>query len=197
MTAPLIALLASPRKRGNSAVLLDAFLEGVDEAGVPWEKIRTHALGIADCRSCGGCLRPERLGRCVVEDGMAGLLDRFRGAGGFVVATPVWFGGPPATLKAVVDRCQALYAVDPRFRKHPHDKPGALLAVGGMNLAWQDPGVRAVVRSFLASVYARLTGEVFVHGVDHLGEMSARTDALDEARQLGRDVAGAMQAREA
>ena len=196
MTAQLVAICASPRRKGNCEALLAAFLEGVDEKGVTWEVVRTHRSGIGDCRACEACLRPATLGVCAfAEDGMGGLLEKFRAAAGFVVATPIWFGGPPATLKAVVDRCQALWAADRTFSKHPHDKPGALLAVGGMDLKWQDPGVRAVVRSFFASVYAKCVGEILVHDVDAIGEIRNHPNVLAQARDLGLKVAGLVLAR--
>lgn len=196
MTAQLLAICGSPRRNGNCETLLAAFLEGVAEKGVTWEVVRTHGSGIADCRACQACSRPESLGVCAfAEDGMGRLLEKFRAAEGFVVATPTWFGGPPATLKAVIDRCQALWAADPKFSKHPHDKPAALLSVGGMNFKWQEPGIRSVVRSFLASVYARTVGEIFVHNVDAAGEIKKHPDLLAQATDLGREVADLILAR--
>jgi len=128
VTAGLVAICASPRRKGNSEALLAAFLDGVAEKGVTWEIIRTHRSGIGDCRACGACSRRASLGVCAfAEDGMGEVLEKFRAADGFVVATPIWFGGTPATLKAVIDRCQALWAADRTFSKHPHDKPGAIL----------------------------------------------------------------------
>lgn len=190
MNAQLLAICASPRRKGNCETLLGAFLEGVDRKGVTWEVVRTHGSGIGDCRACEACSRPKSLGVCAFAgDGMGELLEKFLAADGFAIATPIWFGGTPATFKAVIDRCQALWAVDHTFSKHPHDKPAALLSVGGMDLAWQDAGIRAAVHSFLASVYARCVGEVFVHNVEAAGEINEHPETLEQARDLGVKVA--------
>jgi len=190
VTAQLVAICGSPRRKGNSEALLAAFLEGVAEKDVTWEIIRTHGSGIGDCRACDACSRPASLGVCAfAEDGMGELLEKFRAAEGFVVATPIWFGGTPATFKAVIDRCQALWAADHSFSKHPHDKPAALLCAAGMDLKWQDAGVRAVVRSFLVSVYAKSAGEVFVHNIEAPGEIKEHPEVLAQAADLGRKVA--------
>ncbi|MFH0963330.1 MAG: flavodoxin family protein [Planctomycetota bacterium] len=190
MSAQLVAIAGSPRRGGNTELLLDEFLAGLQEKGVTWEKIRVADLAIEDCRACGGCSRSNPPGRCVIEDAMRDVLDRLRAAQGYVLATPIWFGGPPAALKAMIDRCQALWATDPTFSREKSKKPAALLVVGGMHLLWQDPGVRVVARSFFAALYARIVGELFIHDVDARGEILKHPDLLAKARELGRDLAG-------
>jgi len=64
-----------------------------------------------------------------------------------------------------------------------------------MDLKWQDAGVRAVVRSFLVSVYAKAVGEVFVHNIEVPGEIKEHPDVLAQATNLGRKVAELILAR--
>jgi len=52
----VLAIASSPRKSGNTEILLDACLEGVAEAGADYEKIRICDLKISPCINCGGCM---------------------------------------------------------------------------------------------------------------------------------------------
>lgn len=182
----LIAIAGSPRRDGNTEIMLDAFLSGVTETDVTWEKLRVTDMGIEACRSCGGCLRSKPPGRCVIRDRMRDVIDTLRTADAYALATPIWFGGPPAQLKAVIDRCQSLWAEDAAAPIRPKlRKVGVLLVVGGMNLTWQDPGMRSVARSFFAALHARLVDEIIVHKVDDRGEINEHPEILEQARRLG------------
>ena len=188
--ARLIAIAGSPRRDGNTEIMLDAFLSGVTETGLTWEKLRVTDMNIEPCRSCGGCLRSKPPGRCVIPDGMRKIIDTLRAADAYVLAAPLWFGGPPAQLKAVIDRCQSLWAENAAGPGRPKlRKVGVLLVAGGMNLAWQEPGMRSVARSFFATLHARLVDEIIVHKVDSRGEIREHPEVLKQARELGRKTA--------
>ncbi len=102
-------LSSSPRRNGNSALLADAMREGLTAAGhavdlVYADEIVSHFL--RDCRTCR-----KTDGECAIEDGFrSAFLHRFLPADGFIAATPIYWYGVSAQLKAFFDRSFCYYA---------------------------------------------------------------------------------------
>ena len=103
----VFVFLGSPRKKGNSEILTEALLEGVRQAGGNPEIIRLCDLDIAPCISCGGC---DKTGKCVVKDDMIPLLKKIIKTDKVILASPIYFYGITAQLKALIDRCQTLWS---------------------------------------------------------------------------------------
>ncbi|MCR4398229.1 MAG: flavodoxin family protein [Firmicutes bacterium] len=103
----VLAVVGSPRKGGNTDVLVDRVLEGAASVGADARKVYLGDLDIAPCR---GCLSCERTGECVQRDDMAWLYDEVVRADALVLGTPVYWWGPSAQLKVFVDRWYALIA---------------------------------------------------------------------------------------
>lgn len=104
----MLALQASPRKRGNTATLLDSFLKGADcVKNVSIERVFLHEKKIKPCKACDKCqqaLEPK----CVIKDDMDGLYLEFLKADMLVLATPVYWWSMSAQLKLFIDRMYAL-----------------------------------------------------------------------------------------
>ena len=103
----IIAILGSPRKEGNSDILLNSAIKGAKSNGASVEKIIVRDLQIAPCNSCGGCWEK---GVCVIEDDMQKMYPKLVDADGIIVSSPIYFMGVSAQLKAFIDRCQAFWA---------------------------------------------------------------------------------------
>lgn len=97
----VLGVVGSPRKNGNTEILVDEILKGAAEAGAQTQKIRLEELTIAPCRACYGC---QQTGECVQKDDMLDLLDKMKRSHIWVLGTPVYWWGPSAQLKAFVDR---------------------------------------------------------------------------------------------
>ncbi len=99
-----IAINASPKMdKGNTAVILMPFLEGIKDAGAEVEIYYTHELRINPCQGDLACwLRTP--GKCLQKDDMEKLLPKLAAAEIWVFATPVYVDGMPGPLKNLVDR---------------------------------------------------------------------------------------------
>lgn len=107
MSKKIIALNGSGRKHGNSATMLDAFLEGVSSVSknLEIERVDLFDLEYKGCRGCHGCEMKGRKGiGCVQRDGATELLARMRVANGMVFATPIFFWELSAQLRALLER---------------------------------------------------------------------------------------------
>lgn len=101
----VLVLSGSPRKGGNSDILCDEFARGARESGNEVEKIFVAEKKIAPCLGCYYCAKHE--GRCVLNDGMAEILQKIIDCDVLVLSSPVYFYSISAQLKAVIDRTVA------------------------------------------------------------------------------------------
>ncbi len=108
MTVSVLGLAGSPRRRGNTALLLERALEGAASAGAEVSRVDLCRQRVAPCIACGRC---AEAGVCVVDDDdFQALLVQLIAADAVVLATPVYFLGVTAAAKAFIDRCQCLWA---------------------------------------------------------------------------------------
>jgi multimeric flavodoxin WrbA len=135
MSRKAMMLMGSPRKTGNTATLVSWVSQGLEEAGVQVEiidttRIESRAHG---CTSCLGCQQSAEY-RCIVRDEVSAVIARMPEQDLIVFATPVYFMGFSAQIKAVIDRMYSLLKIDSekKIYKHCLQQPAlALVATAG------------------------------------------------------------------
>ena len=181
----VVAFLGSPRPRGNTDTLAECVLEGAREAGCETRSFALRALKIHPCTGCGHCWKNGR--PCIFRDDGEKLYDAMAASDVFLFATPVYWYGPTAIMKAFIDRL----VVFNRPEGRPSVKGKAALLVS----AWEEQGMKAVepmVRLFELSfeyLELRFEGSLLY---DDMGPKQASTErigALESARALGRTLA--------
>jgi arsenate reductase (thioredoxin) len=177
----VLGLQGSPRAKGNTNTLLSAFLDEVGRLGGRVVTLDATKMKVLPCLGCGTC---ERKGYCPQDDDMQGAYPLLRKADLTVLATPIYFYGATAQMKAFIDRSQALwsrkYALgleDPgrKWRK------GFLLAVGatkGKNLF---DGTNLTARYFFDAVGSGFEGTLGYRHLDKVGDILKHPTALAEA----------------
>jgi multimeric flavodoxin WrbA len=104
-----LVLSSSPRRNGNSALLAEAAREGLAEAGHEATLLFADDFLKGFLRDCRQCRKPD--GECSIEDGYRSVfLDQYLPAHGFIAATPIYWYGMSAQLKAFFDRTFCYYA---------------------------------------------------------------------------------------
>jgi len=184
----VLAIASSPRKDGNSELLLDACLEPIAEAGIAFEKIRICDLKILPCVNCGGC---GEQGECVIDDDMQTLFKKFAESPTLIVSAPVFFMGLPAQLKAAVDRCQAIWVRKYLLRRRmpdPDSRRAFFIQVGGMKKEKVFDGGLPTIGAFFATLDYKLSGKLLLTDIDAKGAVDAHPTALEQARELGRKI---------
>lgn len=104
----VIALASSPRVNGNSDLLLDQCIKGLISKGASVKKVYLDKLNISPCKACDYC-KTESIGECIHDDDMKVLEEDFKEADLWVFATPIYWWGPTAQLKLVMDRWYSFY----------------------------------------------------------------------------------------
>ena len=103
--ADALGIVGSPRRQGNTEMLVDQVLRGAEEAGALVEKVILSTLDISPCDACQAC---QRTGQCVHHDDMTALATKMQHSQVWVLGTPVYWFGPTAQLKTFVDRWYGL-----------------------------------------------------------------------------------------
>ncbi|WP_170290974.1 flavodoxin family protein [Neomoorella glycerini] len=98
----VIGLVGSPRKKGNTDLLVDQVLAGVATAGLRVQKFYLNDLRIHPCQYCNYCRKHYS---CRQEDDMALLYTAIEQCRGIVVGTPTFYGDITAQTKIFIDRC--------------------------------------------------------------------------------------------
>jgi multimeric flavodoxin WrbA len=177
----VVALNGSPRKAGNTQLLLDASLEGAQKQGAEVIRVDLNELKYRGCQACDSC---RLLGRCVLRDDLDQVFDLLDKADVLIIGTPIYFSGPTSQLKAAMDRCQSIWVRGPARI----GRKAGLIAVAA------DPGANfrntiSEVRSFFNSVGFTSTVEMTIPGLESKGQVASMPQVLEDARALGRELA--------
>jgi multimeric flavodoxin WrbA len=98
----VLGLVASPRKGSNTDLLVDAFLAGANSTGHLTEKIYLYNVDIKPCIDCRTCKTGNLT--CLVVDGMTPLYSKLEDADVIIFGTPLYWYGPSAKMKLLLDR---------------------------------------------------------------------------------------------
>jgi len=181
----VLGIMGSPRIKGNTDLLLDEALKGTKSLGAEVEKIIVDKLKIAPCREYYGCLRD---GDCVIRDDMDDIYPKLLTADTIIIASPIFFYGLTGQLKALIDRCQALWARKYILKQSLSDstRKGAFIAVGATRGKQLFDGSILTVKYFFQTIGVKYVDEVLVRGVDKKGEIKEHPTALSDAFELGK-----------
>ncbi|OGW41208.1 MAG: hypothetical protein A2Y97_11455 [Nitrospirae bacterium RBG_13_39_12] len=183
----VIAFLGSPRKDGNSELLLKEAVRGIDEAGLNVHMFNLSLMNISPCQNCGGC---EDTGTCIVEDEMYQIYDAIRTADRIILASPIFFFGISAQAKIMIDRCQAFwcekYLLKKPIPEGEYGRKGLLLLVGGMKKEIGIQCAEATAKAFFRTVSVPEHKTLGFLGVDAKGEILKHPTALKEAYEAGK-----------
>ncbi len=188
----VLGIAGSPRRGGNSDLLLEQALAGAAEAGANVEQIIVARLRIAPCIACDGCWTA---GRCVVQDDFQDVYEKLIVAERIILATPIYFMAVSAQLKAFIDRCQCLwarkYVLKQTLPPTPSGEPrrGALITTAGHNVPAGFRCADTTMRYFLDTLDAEFAHKLHVGDVDEKGAVRKRPEALRAAYELGKQLA--------
>jgi multimeric flavodoxin WrbA len=100
----ILAINGSPRgKRGNTHIMVEAFLQGAQEAGAEVEEVMLSKKTIRNCKGCFWCWL-KTPGECVIKDDMEPLLRKVEQADLLIFATPLYVDNVTGLMKNFMDR---------------------------------------------------------------------------------------------
>lgn len=181
MSKNILILNGSPRIKGNTALLCDAFTEGAKSAG---HGVTRFDLQKMDIHGCLGCMKggKDPASPCVQKDGMEMIYPAYRNADLVVLASPMYYWSVSSQLKAAFDRLFAVAECDPNYA-NPRKECALIMAAEG-----DTPDNWKPVLDFYYSLIGFLNwtdkGQVLAGGVLAAGDVSGRS-VLSDAFRLG------------
>lgn len=185
-----LGLQGSPRKKGNTEILLTMFMEALARLGADTRMVDVCRRHIEPCMEYTVC---QKKGYCPIDDDMHrdiyGLLRR---ADIVVAASPVFFYGVTAQLKALIDRCQTLWARkymlklnDPGHRT----RRGFLLAVGATSGKQLFDGIHLTSKYFFDAVAARFSGSLTYRHMENRGQIKSHPTLQEDVNRAAKTLA--------
>jgi multimeric flavodoxin WrbA len=194
MPIKILAFAGSPRRHGNSEILLDWVLASMSEdRDIRMEKVVLTEADINPCRGCNAC---EALNKCVQRDGMDIYHDKIIEADCIVLSSPIYCMGLAAQVKALVDRAQVF-----RSRKYVLKLPvvpperkgkrlGVFLSTAGQKWSYVFDAAIPSVKCFYHVIDIRDADirYLMINGVDEKGAIEHHPTAQADAANLGKET---------
>jgi len=185
----VLGIAGSPRRDGNTDLLLTEVMKGAASRGAEVKTIVLNNLKVTPCQHCDACLEA---GNCKVEDDMQMVYNELETADRIVLASPIQFMTVTAQMKAMIDRCQALWARKYVLKIPPlgneRDRKGFFISVGGRKVANLFEPALATVRALFNTLNITYAGDLLFHGVDEKGTIAKHADALQQAFLAGQKL---------
>lgn len=189
----VLMLNGSPHANGNTALALREMEMIFEEENIKTEIIHVGNQDIRGCTACYGC---AKLGKCVFDDIVNKIATKFRRASGLVVASPVYYAAPNATLSAVLDRLFFSTSFDKAM------KVGAAVTVGrrgGLSTAFDQlnkyfmiSGMPIATSQYWNCVHGQKPGEVLQddEGMQIMRTLARHMAFLMRSIELGKEALG-------
>ncbi len=186
----VLGIAGSPRRGGNTDLLLAEVMKGAASQGAEVKIIILNDLKITPCQHCDACLET---GRCKIEDDMQTVYSELEQADRIALASPIQFMGLTAQMKAMIDRCQAMWARKYRLKIPPlgnrRERKGFFISVGGRKVANLFEPALATVKTLFRILDVTYAGELLFSGIDEKGAIAKYPDALRQAFLAGQKLA--------
>ena len=201
MPIKILAFAGSPRRHGNSEILLDWVLAPMsEEQDITIEKIPLTEADINPCRGCNAC---EKLNKCIQRDGMDIYHDKIIDADIILLSSPIYCMGIASQPKALIDRAQVF-----RSRKYVLKLPivpperkgkrfGVFLATAGQTWSYVFDAAVPSVKCFFHVIDVKDAdiSYLMINGVDEKGAIEHHATAKTDAEKLGKAVVAELRKR--
>ena len=177
----ILGIVCSPRKGGNTEVLVQQVLGFAKDLGADIELYFIADKNITPCDGCESCVVT---GECKVKDDMREIYPKLIEADGIVFGTPVYYWGMTAQAKAFIDRTFIFRTDRPLKNK-----------IAGLVIVARRRGISQTFSALSNYCYIQkmyVAGAVAAYA-DKRGEVRQNKVAMDEANELGRDIFQAIQ----
>ena len=178
----VLGIAGTPRKGGNSEILLNAALEPFAESKWNIKKILLSEQKIEMCTGCESCCERQK---CFINDDMAKIYEAYERCDAIIISAPAYWRNVPAQLKAVFDRTYAC-------KNNPlKGKLGGAVAVGRSTSGGGQSNVLNAINNFYLSCGALcVPGELngVTASADKPGDILSRPRRLEQARILGNNI---------
>jgi arsenate reductase (thioredoxin) len=192
----VLGLQGSPRKKGNTVFMVDAFLQKSAALGAQTHLVEVDQKNIVACKEYIVC---EKKGFCPIKDDMhSDIYALIRQADVVLVASPIFFYHITAQLKGLIDRCQLFWARkyklklnDPKYKT----RRGLFMGVAATRGANLFEGSETTAKYFFDAIGAAYDGSLNFRGIEHANDLQEHATALGEINQTAEKIVSPLLAR--
>lgn len=182
MSKKIVILNGSPRKKGNTAALVEAFTKGAESAG---HSVTAFLLDTMDIHGCKGCCggNSGKASPCVQRDDMDQIYTAIRNCDVVVMASPLYYWNLSGQLRTAIDRLFALEEGEGNLLRG-NGRAGVLL------MAAEGHGFDDVLQYFdhlMVHLKWENLGHVLAGGNWDIGDIAGKPE-LDQAFALGKSI---------
>ncbi len=172
----VLGIIGSPRRNGNTEILVDEILAGASEAGAQIGKVVLDELDIASCKACDACRADNH---CIHNDDMESILELMENSQVWVLGSPIYWWGPTAQMKTFIDRWYGA-----KHAKFQNKRIILAVPLGGSNdeLAQNTIGMFKNIIDYLGM---KLVGTIVAPGMRQRGVVRDNKHLLESARLVG------------
>ncbi|HJO92807.1 MAG TPA: flavodoxin family protein [Victivallales bacterium] len=184
----VIAINGSPRKNGNTSVLIQTVFEELNREGIETEEINIGKTNFKGCIACNKCWK-TRDGRCAIPDhNFNEIVDKLREADGIILGSPVYLGDVSGQMKTFMDRVSyASTGAGEIFKR----KVGASIAAARRQ--GTIPTINTLNSFFSSSQMIIVSSNYWNFGLGMIeGEVNSDAEGLQTMRNLGKNMAWTM-----
>jgi len=190
----MLAIYGSPRRKGNTSLLLKNAVKGAIEAGAEVEELVLRDLKMSPCLEIYGC---KETGRCVIQDDFQQVYDKLLSYKGLMLASPIFFYTVSAHTKILMDRCQSLWAKKYWLEKPPIEKrkatrKGLFISGGATKGKRLFEGTLLSIRYFFDVLDTELWRSLLYRSLDLERDILGHPEYLLEAHRSGEELVQAI-----
>jgi multimeric flavodoxin WrbA len=190
----IVAIYGSPRRKGNTATLLQRAVDGAKDSGAEVEEIILRDLKMSPCLEIYGC---KNTGECRLKDDFQKARDRILASDGIMLASPVFFYTVSAHTKILMDRFQSLwvkkYWIDGARKGQPNTRrKGLFISVGATKGKKLFDGILLSLKYFFDVIDMQLWKALLYRGLDFEDDVLKFPEYLDEAYEAGKEFVNAI-----
>ena len=180
----ILGVIGSPRKKGNTHILVSRILDGAKAAGADTEILFLGDLHIRECDGCHSCWKGRH---CSKKDDMNVIYQKIIESDVIIFGTPVYWYGPTALMKCFIDRFVYFNCSENRSKINGK---AAILAI-----PFEEDNIRTAdllvgfFEKSLNYLEMKIAGKILSPGVSARGDILKREEVLKKAYRLGGKMA--------
>jgi multimeric flavodoxin WrbA len=179
----VVGIVGSPRKKGNTDLIIDEILKGAESNNLETERIFLNDLTINPCEGCNACFKNKN-GNCKFDDDFTIVKQKMEESSTWIIGTPVYWWGPTAILKAFIDRWYQHNVT----RQFFEEKNLILVVTSGGGSESYSRHVVGMIEDIAEYVGIRLRDKIICTGVGKKGAVKNRPEVLKKSFNVGKDL---------
>ncbi len=181
----VLGIFGSPRKDGNTDILLRSALDGCIETGAEVISLHLCDLRFSGCSECGRC---DTNGICPVEDDLVEVYDTIEEADAMILASPLFFDNVSGQIKCLMDRCQCIWVRRAGLNIDTKGiRPAAFISTGA-RINSDFICAKHTAKIFFISIGMKMDMALCYGGFEEKGSIVDHPTALHDSHELGKHI---------